>query len=104
MRPSTVLPSALARSALIRTSAAAPSLMEEALAAVTVPSFLNPGLRPGVFFGRGFFGARDLLRPGVLGALVLQPHHRVALLLGHRDPADLRLEQPLLLGLAGAAG
>ena len=94
MRPSTVRPSALARSALISTSAAAPSLIDEALAAVTVPSFLKTGLR-----------RRDLLRLGVLRALVLaRPRSCSPFLPGtvHRD--DLRLEQALLLGLDGAAG
>ena len=37
----------LASSAVISTSAAAPSLMPEALPAVTVPSFLNAGRKPG---------------------------------------------------------
>ena len=45
IRASTVRPSARARSALISTSAAAPSLIDEALAAVTGPSFLKTGLR-----------------------------------------------------------
>ena len=43
IRASGVRPRAVASSALIRTSAAAPSLMPEALPAVTVPSFENAG-------------------------------------------------------------
>ena len=43
-----LIPSDLALSALIRTNAAAPSLMVEALAAVTVPSFVKAGLRAGI--------------------------------------------------------
>ncbi len=46
MRASGVSPRALASSAVISTSAAAPSLMPEALAAVTVPSLAKAGLRP----------------------------------------------------------
>jgi hypothetical protein len=55
-RASTGRPSFLARSALIRTSAAAPSLMDEAFAAVTVPSFLKTGLSEAILSGRAFFG------------------------------------------------
>src|SRR5688572_6629853 len=44
MRASGCTPSALARAALITTSALAPSLICEALPAVTVPSFLKAGL------------------------------------------------------------
>src|SRR4051795_8046466 len=44
MRPRTFLPSLAACLALISTTAAAPSLMPDALPAVTVPSFSNAGL------------------------------------------------------------
>ena len=43
MRASGVLPSLAASLAFISTTAAAPSLMPEALAAVTVPSLSNAG-------------------------------------------------------------
>ncbi len=46
IRPSTDAPRFSASAAVISTSAAAPSLRPLALAAVTVPSFLNAGLRP----------------------------------------------------------
>ena len=44
MRPSTFLPSLAACLAVISTTAAAPSLMPDALPAVTVPSFSKAGL------------------------------------------------------------
>src|SRR3974390_2422355 len=46
IRASGSRPRALASLALISTTAAAPSLIPEALAAVTVPSFWNAGFRP----------------------------------------------------------
>ena len=46
MRASGVRPRADASLALISTSAAAPSLMPEALPAVTLPSLLKAGRRP----------------------------------------------------------
>jgi hypothetical protein len=49
IRASGVLPRFCASLALIRTSAAAPSLMPEALAAVTVPSLAKAGRRPETF-------------------------------------------------------
>ena len=55
-RPSTVLFSRFARSALISTTAAAPSLIDDELAAVTVPSFLKAGLREAIFSGRASLG------------------------------------------------
>ncbi|CAG0989770.1 hypothetical protein RHDC4_02434 [Rhodocyclaceae bacterium] len=49
MRASGVTPSFSAVEARISTRAAAPSEIEEELAAVTVPSFLKAGLRPAIF-------------------------------------------------------
>ena len=43
------IPSSCAFSLLINTTAAAPSLMVEAFAAVTVPSFVKTGFNPGIF-------------------------------------------------------
>ena len=79
-RASTVRPSFFARSALMSTTAAAPSLMDEALAAVTVPSFLKTGFRRG-----------DLVGPGVLRPVVLGDHGLLALLALdlHRDDLGL---------------
>ena len=45
-------PSFAARSAVATTTAAAPSLMPDALPAVTVPSFLKAGFNAGQLFGR----------------------------------------------------
>ena len=51
MRTMGVRPSSAALSALITTRAAPPSLMEEALAAVTVPSLSKAGRNEGIFSG-----------------------------------------------------
>jgi hypothetical protein len=83
MRPRTVFFSAAARSALIKTTAAAPSLMDEALAAVTVPSFWKTGLSAAILSGRAFLGPSSSAH-----------QHRLALLLRHRHRNDLRLEGP----------
>jgi len=56
IRPRTGRPSRFARSALMRTRAAAPSLRDDAFAAVTVPSFLNTGRSVGILSGRALFG------------------------------------------------
>ena len=52
MRASGVLPSLAASAAFISTTAAAPSLMPEALPAVTVPSFVEGGAQLGEAFQR----------------------------------------------------
>ena len=46
--------------ARISTSAAAPSLIDEALAAVMVPSFLNAGFRPGILSSLALKGCSSL--------------------------------------------
>ncbi len=59
-RASGARPSAFALAAVATTSAAAPSLMPEALPAVTLPSFLNAGLSAAELLGRRA-GARVLV-------------------------------------------
>src|SRR6266508_2595877 len=49
-------PPRFARSALMSTTAAPPSLIDEEFAAVTLPSFLNTGFRAGIFSGFAPFG------------------------------------------------
>ena len=74
------VPTAVAFAAVATTSAAAPSLMPDALPAVTVPSFLNAGFRAGEFSavvpGRGYSSVVDA--------------HRIALSLRHRHRRRFR--------------
>ena len=51
-----VRPLAFASLSRINTRAAAPSEMEDAFAAVTVPSFAKAGRNVGIFSGRAFLG------------------------------------------------
>ena len=53
-------PRARAPDSFISTTAAAPSEIEEALAAVTVPSFLKAGFRPGILSICAFKGCSSL--------------------------------------------
>ena len=53
--------SSLARSSELINTAAAPSEIEEELAAVTVPSFLNAGFKFGIFSGCAFLGCSSSL-------------------------------------------
>ena len=53
--------SSLALSSELTNSAAAPSEIEEELAAVTVPSFLNAGFKFGIFSGCAFLGCSSSL-------------------------------------------
>ena len=55
-------PSSAAFSALINTKAEAPSLMVDALAAVTVPSFLNTALNVGIFSNLTLVYSSSLLK------------------------------------------
>ncbi len=84
MRASGCTPSAFARSAVETTTAAAPSLMPEALPAVTDPSLANAGFSA-ASFSAVLSGARMLV--GV--------DDDRALLLLHFDRHDLRLEAAL---------
>ena len=86
MRASGVLPRFCASLAVISTTAAAPSLMPEALAAVTVPSLAKAGRSLPIDFERG----------AVLGIFVGVDHH-VALAGLHRHRRDLVLEPAGLL-------
>jgi hypothetical protein len=61
IRASGVSPRLRAWDSAIITTAAAPSLMELALAAVTVPSFLNAGLSVGIFSGMALNGPSSRL-------------------------------------------
>ena len=56
MRASTGMPRFAATAADVTTSAAPPSLMLDAFAAVTVPSFVKAGFRPGILSSCAFFG------------------------------------------------
>jgi hypothetical protein len=76
--------------ARIITSAAAPSLMLELLAAVMVPSFLNAGLSVGIL--------SSLTLPGPSSMLI----HRVALAALDGDRRDLGLERARFGGGLGA--
>ncbi len=82
IRPSTFLPSLAACFAVISTTAAAPSLIPEALPAVTVPSFSNAGLslaiESSVAPWRGYSSVsttmsplRDLMVTGTISSLNL---------------------------------
>ena len=86
MRASGVSPRFAASAAVISTSAAAPSLMPEALPAVTVPSLVNAGRSLAI-----------VSSAGVVADVLVVAHHRVALAALDRHRHDLVLEPPGLL-------
>ncbi|CUJ15414.1 Uncharacterised protein [Achromobacter ruhlandii] len=76
MRASGLTPSFSAVEARISTMAAAPSEIDDELAAVTVPSFLNAGLSVGIFSGMALVGASSVsttvspLRPATVTGVI----------------------------------
>ncbi len=76
IRATGVRPFAAATEARVRTSAAAPSLIELALAAVIVPSLLNAGLSVGILWGCALPGCSSVStvvappRPGTSTATI----------------------------------
>ncbi|CFO08449.1 Uncharacterised protein [Bordetella pertussis] len=76
MRASGLTPSFSAVEARISTMAAAPSEIDDELAAVTVPSFLKAGLSVGIFSGMALVGASSVsitvspLRPATVTGVI----------------------------------